>query len=123
MNTLYYGDNLEVLQRHIRDESVDLIYLDPPFNSNASYNVLFAQNGIRVERGRGYMPARPRRALPIGVLPVDAIFSPVRRVNWSVGNARVGHNTNYDKLVLQITTDGTVLETALQSAVDLLVRH
>jgi len=43
MNTLYYGDNLEVLQRHIRDESVDLIYLDPPFNSNASYNVLFAQ--------------------------------------------------------------------------------
>jgi len=43
MNTLYYGDNLEVLQRHIKDESVDLIYLDPPFNSNANYNVLFAQ--------------------------------------------------------------------------------
>ena len=43
MNTLYYGDNLDVLQRHIRDESVDLIYLDPPFNSNANYNVLFAQ--------------------------------------------------------------------------------
>ena len=43
MNTLYYGDNLDILQRHIRDESVDLIYLDPPFNSNANYNVLFAQ--------------------------------------------------------------------------------
>lgn len=43
MNTLYYGDNLDVLQRHIRAESVDLIYLDPPFNSNANYNVLFAQ--------------------------------------------------------------------------------
>ena len=43
MNTLYYGDNLEVLRRHIDDESVDLVYLDPPFNSNASYNVLFAE--------------------------------------------------------------------------------
>jgi DNA modification methylase len=40
-NTLYYGDNLDVLRRHIRDESVDLVYLDPPFNSNANYNVLF----------------------------------------------------------------------------------
>lgn len=41
-NQLYYGDNLDVLRRHIRDESVDLVYLDPPFNSNANYNVLFA---------------------------------------------------------------------------------
>ncbi len=40
-NRLYYGDNLTVLRDSIRDESVDLIYLDPPFNSNASYNVLF----------------------------------------------------------------------------------
>ncbi|MHB8191784.1 MAG: DNA methyltransferase [Bellilinea sp.] len=48
MNTLYYGDNLEVLRQYIKDESVDLIYLDPPFNSNANYNVLFAeQDGSR----------------------------------------------------------------------------
>ena len=40
-NSLYYGDNLSVLRESIKDESVDLIYLDPPFNSNASYNVLF----------------------------------------------------------------------------------
>ncbi len=47
-NTLYYGDNLDVLRRYVRDETVDLIYLDPPFNSNASYNVLFAEkNGSR----------------------------------------------------------------------------
>src|SRR5436309_2497067 len=47
-NVLYYGDNLDVLRRHIADESVDLIYLDPPFNSNATYNVLFAeQDGSR----------------------------------------------------------------------------
>lgn len=42
-NLLYYGDNLDVLRRHIADESVDLVYLDPPFNSNANYNVLFAE--------------------------------------------------------------------------------
>ena len=42
-NTLYYGDNLDILRRHIADESVDLVYLDPPFNSNASYNVLFKE--------------------------------------------------------------------------------
>lgn len=47
MNTLYYGDNLKVLREHIKDESVDLIYLDPPFNSNRSYNVLFKdESGI-----------------------------------------------------------------------------
>ena len=49
-NTLYYGDNLDILRRYIKDESVDLIYLDPPFNSNASYNVLFKeQDGHRAE--------------------------------------------------------------------------
>jgi DNA modification methylase len=48
MNALYYGDNLDILRRYIKDETVDLVYLDPPFNSNAAYNVLFAeQNGSR----------------------------------------------------------------------------
>jgi DNA modification methylase len=44
-NVLYYGDNLDVLRRHVRNESVDLIYLDPPFNSNADYNILFSEHG------------------------------------------------------------------------------
>lgn len=44
MNTLYYGDNLDILRRYVADESVDLVYLDPPFNSNADYNVLFAEH-------------------------------------------------------------------------------
>ena len=48
MNQLYYGDNLEVLRQHIKDESIDLVYLDPPFKSNQDYNVLFAeQDGTR----------------------------------------------------------------------------
>src|SRR5665647_3321519 len=47
-NLLYYGDNLDILRRYIKDDTVDLVYLDPPFNSNATYNVLFAeQNGTR----------------------------------------------------------------------------
>ena len=42
-NTLFYGDNLDILRHHIKDESVDLIYLDPPFNSARNYNVLFKE--------------------------------------------------------------------------------
>ena len=47
LNKLYYGDNLEVLREHLADESVDLVYLDPPFNSNRSYNVLFKEKSGR----------------------------------------------------------------------------
>jgi 16S rRNA G966 N2-methylase RsmD len=51
VNTLFYGDNLAILREHIEDESVDLVYLDPPFNSNANYNLLFkAPDGIRARR-------------------------------------------------------------------------
>jgi 16S rRNA G966 N2-methylase RsmD len=47
-NILYYGDNLDVLRQHVKDEIVDLVYLDPPFNSAQDYNVLFAEHGTRV---------------------------------------------------------------------------
>jgi 16S rRNA G966 N2-methylase RsmD len=47
-NTLYYGDNLDVLRQHIEDESVDLVYLDPPFNSFATYNGLFSDRRCSV---------------------------------------------------------------------------
>lgn len=61
-----------------------------------------------VERGRGYLPSNDRsESLPIGELPVDAIFSPVKRVNFNVGSARVVHSTNYDSLELEVWTDGT----------------
>ena len=62
-----------------------------------------------VERGRGYSPSTDRSGkLPIGELPVDAIYSPVKRVNFDVGSARVGQSTNFDRLVLEIWTDGTI---------------
>ncbi len=71
-----------------------------------------------VERGRGYSPANERSGhTPIGELPVDAVFSPVKRVNWEVGSARVGQSTNYDKLTFEIWTDGTISpERALSAA-------
>jgi len=54
-NRLYYGDNLEVLRNEIADASVDLVYLDPPFNSNAGYNVLFKDHGgARVETRKSH---------------------------------------------------------------------
>src|SRR5512143_846997 len=80
---------------------------------------------MTVERGRGYSPADDRTGrLPIGELPVDAIFSPVRRVNWEVSSARVGQRTNYDKLILEIWTDGTVPpEEALSTSARILIEH
>jgi DNA-directed RNA polymerase subunit alpha len=78
-----------------------------------------------VERGRGYSPANERSGhMPIGELPVDAIFSPVKRVNWEVTSARVGQSTNYDKLILEIWTDGTYApERALSAAAKMLIDH
>lgn len=80
---------------------------------------------LTVEKGRGYLPANDRNVhLPIGDLPVDAIYSPIKRVNWNVGNALYGQSTNYDKLELEIWTDGTKKpETALGEASRILIEH
>lgn len=79
---------------------------------------------FQVEPGRGYSPADQRGKLPIGELPVDAIFSPVRRVNFSVESARIGQTTNYDRLIIEIWTDGTVRpQDALSQASQILVQH
>jgi len=78
-----------------------------------------------VERGRGYSPADERVGhSPIGELPVDAIFTPVRNVNWDVGSARVGQSTNYDRLTMEIWTDGTIgPEEALSTSARILIDH
>lgn len=79
---------------------------------------------FEVQSGRGYSPAEDRGRLPIGELPVDAIFSPIRRVNFDVERARVGQRTNYDKLIVEIWTDGTIRpEDALSQAASTLQRH
>ncbi len=78
-----------------------------------------------VEKGVGYLPAEDRDHSPsIGEILVDAVFSPVRKVNYDVGQARVGQSTNYDSLTLEIWTDGTIgPQDALREAVEMLIRH
>ncbi len=80
---------------------------------------------MTVGRGRGYSPASERSGrLPIGELPVDAIYSPIKKVNWSVAPARVGQNTNYDRLIMEIWSDGTLSpETALSTSSKILIDH
>jgi DNA-directed RNA polymerase subunit alpha len=96
------------------------LYLFTVDNPKAKLDIEFM-----VERGRGYSPANERSGhMPIGELPVDAIFSPVKRVNWEVSSARVGQSTAYDKLTLEIWTDGTISpERALSTAARALIDH
>lgn len=80
---------------------------------------------MTVELGRGYSPAEERTGhLPIGDIPVDAIYSPVQKVNWKVGYARVGQSTNFDSLMMEIWTDGSMgPEEALSTSAKTLIEH
>ncbi len=82
---------------------------------------------IQIEKGIGYEPVENRKKkdkLEIGVIPIDAIFTPIQRVNYKVENMRVGERTDFDKITLDITTDGTVTpEHALFEASKILVDH
>jgi DNA-directed RNA polymerase subunit alpha len=77
-----------------------------------------------VEQGKGYVPAGRGDGLPLGVIPVDAIFTPVRRVNYTVGKTHVGQASNYDKLTLEVWTDGTITpKGALAQSAEILSKH
>jgi len=84
---------------------------------NPGHHVLTLSEGARVRmemtarRGRGYVPAERNKVpgQPIGTVPIDALFSPIRKVNYQVTNARVGQQTDYDKLTLEVWTDGSVV--------------
>ncbi len=81
---------------------------------------------MTVRKGRGYIPSEELEDLPteIGAIPVDALFSPVRRVNYRVQDTRVGRKTNYDRLIMEIFTDGVVKpEMALVEAGKILRKH
>lgn len=77
-----------------------------------------------VERGKGYVAAEQREGLPIGMIPVDSIFSPVRRVNFIAEHTRIGQVTTYDRMILDIWTDSTITpEEALSRSAQILVRQ
>jgi DNA-directed RNA polymerase subunit alpha len=79
---------------------------------------------MNVQRGRGYSPSDERGRLPIGELPTDAIFSPVKRVHYEVGRARVGQDTSYDRMLVEIWTDGTVKPSeALSRSAQIMIAH
>src|SRR6186997_2009112 len=81
---------------------------------------------LTIGRGRGYVPAELNRGpeTTIGVIPIDSIFSPVRRVSYEVDASRVGQRTDYDKLVLEVTTDGSLEpQAALREAAEILIKY
>jgi DNA-directed RNA polymerase subunit alpha len=92
----------------IGDDQVEIL--------NPGHHICTLSEGGKLEmeltarRGRGYVPAERNKipGAPIGTIPVDALFSPVRKVNYQVTNARVGQVTDYDKLALEVWTDGSV---------------
>ncbi|WP_330949494.1 DNA-directed RNA polymerase subunit alpha [Virgibacillus sp. MG-45] len=115
-----YSDEEKVLEIDVQGEgkvtAADLTYdsdvevLNPELylatlNSKASLHMK-----ITAERGRGYRPAEENKRddQPIGVIPVDSIFTPVDRVSYQVENTRVGQNANYDKLTLDVWTNGSI---------------
>jgi DNA-directed RNA polymerase subunit alpha len=83
---------------------------------NPEHHILSCSKGAKVRMeleigtGRGYVPAEKNKAanMPVGVVPIDSLFSPIRRVNFQVTNARVGQQTDYDRLTLEVWTNGTV---------------
>jgi DNA-directed RNA polymerase subunit alpha len=81
---------------------------------------------VTIERGRGYVPAeenKPKEA-PIGLIAIDAIFSPVKKVRFSIENTRVGQNTDYEKLLLELATDGSIHpEDAVKEAANIMIQH
>ena len=94
------GDLQAPADFEIVNPSLHLATLDGP---EARINAEF-----HAERKRGYLPATEVEGMPIGVIPVDAVFSPVRKVNFHVEKVRVGQATDFDRMVLEVWTDGTV---------------
>lgn len=106
------------------DESVEVINGDHVL-ATLTDDVPFVMEMV-VENGRGYVPASEHSAgvQEIGIIPIDAIFSPVTRVRFAVDETRVGQKTNYDKLTLEIWTDGSVgPEMAMVEAAKILRKH
>lgn len=79
---------------------------------------------MTVTRGRGYSPAEKRGKLPVAEIPTDAIFSPIRKAGYHIERARIGQVSNFDRLIMEIWTDGTISPAeALSTSAQILVKH
>jgi DNA-directed RNA polymerase subunit alpha len=106
-------------------ESADVEIIDPDLVlMTLDTDDVTIEMDLTVERGVGYLGAERAEALPIGVIAVDAIFTPVRKVNYWVEGMRVGQATNFDRLTIEIETDGTITpEEALSRSAEILVNQ
>jgi DNA-directed RNA polymerase subunit alpha len=125
--TIYIKENAkgEVKAKDIEvDETIEIINPDlhiATLTKDTKFNV-----EMEIARGRGYVPCElnKKEGLPIGVIPIDSIFTPVKKVNFSVENTRVGQRTDYDKIILEIWTNGAISpKDALLYASNILQRH
>ncbi|ANX10569.1 DNA-directed RNA polymerase subunit alpha [Fictibacillus arsenicus] len=115
-----YSDEEKTLEIDIQGEGVvtagdithdsDVEILNPDLHIATLAKGAHFQMKLHAKRGRGYVQAEgnKREDLPIGVIPVDSIYTPISRVNYQVENTRVGQVTNYDKLTLDVWTDGSI---------------
>ena len=112
--------------RDIQEQSTDFEVLNPDWhiatlNADADFTI-----ELRIGRGRGYVPAEENRMpdLPLGAIPIDAVFTPVVRVTYTVENTRVGQRIDYERLILEISTDGSITpDDALSFAGKILRDH
>ncbi|ARU61094.1 DNA-directed RNA polymerase subunit alpha [Tumebacillus avium] len=106
------------------DSDVDVLNPDLHIATLAEGGRLFME--ITANRGRGYVPAdrNKKEDMEIGVIPIDSIYTPIERVNYSVENTRVGQVTNYDKLTLEVWTDGSIRpDEAVSLGAKILTEH
>lgn len=90
------------------DGGVEILNPETPIATISAGGELNMEMVVRVGKGYALSEANKEEDAPIGTIPIDAIFSPIKRVNYVVGNARVGQRTDYDKLTLEVWTDGSI---------------
>lgn len=131
-----YSDEEKTLEIDIQGEGVvtagdithdsDVDILNPDLHIATLSKGAHLHMRLTARRGRGYVPAdgNKKEELPIGVIPIDSIYTPVSRVNYQVENTRVGQVTNYDKLTLDVWTDGSIRpEEAVSLGAKILTEH
>lgn len=131
-----YSDEEKTLEIEVQGEGIvtagsithdsDVEILNPELHIATLAKGSKLQMKLTAKRGRGYVPAEgnKREDLPIGVIPIDSIYTPVSRVNYQVENTRVGQVANYDKLTLDVWTDGSIRpEEAVSLGAKILTEH
>ncbi|MGQ9570116.1 MAG: DNA-directed RNA polymerase subunit alpha [Thermodesulfovibrionales bacterium] len=106
------------------DASFEILNTDQTI-ATLEKNAIFEAE-MYVKKGKGYKPSELNKenGLPVGVIAVDSVFSPIKKVNFTVEKARVGRATDYDRLVMEIWTDGSITpEKALSQAASILIEH